>query len=231
MASHMADRCPKCGAKGFESGSAPCRACGWEHPVLGPWVPRGWYADPANPAQARWWEADAREWVGKARDDAAPVPIPTTPPPGWVPPPPPPPPIIENRDTMETAYRNCSADRLYAAAIRTVTEMGFAIVHSDSGAGTLSFHTGGSVMSRRGQQMTATVFEVDPAESKIVVGGKRLMGGFMSQFQIADLGELKILARTFLIRLTDVVAAMPEVETRPTSSAPTVDELERLACL
>jgi hypothetical protein len=24
-------------------------ACGWRDPVLDPWVPRGWYSDPANP--------------------------------------------------------------------------------------------------------------------------------------------------------------------------------------
>ncbi len=76
----MADRCPKCGRKGFESGDSACESCGWEDPVLEPWVPSGMYADPANPALVRYWSQPFRSWVGKSRKDLTPTPIPTTPP-------------------------------------------------------------------------------------------------------------------------------------------------------
>jgi hypothetical protein len=90
----MADPCPRCRASGFQSGESACGSCGWQDPVLEPWVPSGWYTDPANPNQARQWDKDSRNWVGKPRKDAfvSPRAIPTSPPP------PKPSQAIENRD-------------------------------------------------------------------------------------------------------------------------------------
>lgn len=76
----MAAQCPKCGTKGFESGGPRCKSCGWKDPVLEPWVPSGWYWDPANPRQARRWDQVLGAWVGKPRKDAfvSPRAIPST---------------------------------------------------------------------------------------------------------------------------------------------------------
>jgi ribosomal protein L37E len=85
----MNERCPRCAAKGYQSGDTPCASCGWQDPILPPWVPSGWYQDPANPDNARWWTCQDR-WIGRAwRGKGPKKPIPTEPPPGWVEPPPP----------------------------------------------------------------------------------------------------------------------------------------------
>lgn len=80
----LGSRCPKCGTKGFRAGVYSCQSCGWKDPILEPWVPSGWYQDPANPNQARQWNALWRNWVGKPRTDVTAKPVPTTPPPGWL---------------------------------------------------------------------------------------------------------------------------------------------------
>lgn len=76
-----ADRCPRCNAKGFESGETACSACRWTDPILGPWAPAGWYHDPANEGMDRWWSYG--KWVGKPHPRVHGKPIPTEPPPGW----------------------------------------------------------------------------------------------------------------------------------------------------
>jgi uncharacterized protein YbjQ (UPF0145 family) len=77
----MADRCPKCRAKGFESGAEPCSECGWKDPILEPWVPAGWYYDPANQGMDRWWSYG--KWVGKPHPRQHGRPIPTEKPADW----------------------------------------------------------------------------------------------------------------------------------------------------
>lgn len=81
-ANRKIDRCPHCGATGFQSGEYACESCNWKDPVLEPWVPSGWYQDPANPKQVRYWKQESASWVGKSRKDVfvAPKRIPTTPP-------------------------------------------------------------------------------------------------------------------------------------------------------
>ncbi len=83
-----AGRCPKCQAKGFESGESECERCGWKDPILEPWVQSDWYPDPANPRHARYWDRIGGVWVRKSWWNgvlAPPAkPIPTTPPPEWV---------------------------------------------------------------------------------------------------------------------------------------------------
>lgn len=78
-------RCPHCGAHGISVTSrSPCRACGWEDPILEPWVPSGWYVDPANPERVSYWDSVWRGWSRrKPPKHAQAQPIPTAPPPGW----------------------------------------------------------------------------------------------------------------------------------------------------
>lgn len=79
-AASMADRCPRCGKRGFLSGEVSCSKCGWQDPILEPWVPSGWYVDPANPEKARYYSSAHRYWAGNARTKPKGAPIPTEPP-------------------------------------------------------------------------------------------------------------------------------------------------------
>jgi hypothetical protein len=128
--------------------------------------------------------------------------------------------------TVERRYR-CSPGRLYAAALRTVTEMGYSIINSDATSGTLSFRTGMSMRSWQGQEMTATIFD-DEGIAKIVVGGRRATHG--SQLQVGDLGEARTIALKLLGRLDVAVQSMPEPAAAAASQSMT-DELERLTRL
>lgn len=71
-------RCPRCKARGFESGTEPCSSCGWTDPVLETWVPAAWYADPAQGDRARYW--NGRRWEGKPSAGVRFGPVPTEPP-------------------------------------------------------------------------------------------------------------------------------------------------------
>ncbi len=73
----MSEHCPSCGRKDFQSCVEPCEQCGWEDPVLGSWVTAGWYANPADPGTARYW--NGARWVGKARKDMSRKPPPVKP--------------------------------------------------------------------------------------------------------------------------------------------------------
>jgi hypothetical protein len=79
----LTDRCPRCGRLGFRSGECISVSCGWKDPILEPWVPSGWYQDPANPELTRYWNKYGSNWVGKARKHRLSQPIPTAPPPEW----------------------------------------------------------------------------------------------------------------------------------------------------
>jgi ribosomal protein L37E len=74
----VAERCPRCGDKNFQSCVTPCSQCGWSDQPLGSWVPSAWYADPANPGKSRWWNSEEHHWQGKAKP-INPRPIPPQP--------------------------------------------------------------------------------------------------------------------------------------------------------
>jgi hypothetical protein len=76
----VAVRCPKCRSRGFKSGDVPCPDCGWQDPILEPWVPSAWYPDPANPGKMRYYSKADRQWQGKSMSGAGTRPIPTEPP-------------------------------------------------------------------------------------------------------------------------------------------------------
>jgi hypothetical protein len=154
----MADRCPRCGTQGFAS-PEPCKSCGWEDPVLEPWVARGWYPDPARSGGARWWEAPAKRWVGNPRKNVAPQAIPTTPPPGWTAPQ-----LVEREIVRVADCRVLGGHGLYPSAGQT-----WDLVFTESG---LSF--------RRGRDQAGaipyseiTAFEIGGP------GATRQEGGFM----------------------------------------------------
>jgi hypothetical protein len=83
---NMAERCPRCKARGFELGpnGGPCPECGWTDPVLGPRIGSNWYSDPANPGMARYCNSHTRAWKGKPKKGQRTWAIPTEPPEQWV---------------------------------------------------------------------------------------------------------------------------------------------------
>jgi hypothetical protein len=83
---NMAERCPRCKARGFESGpnGGPCPECGWTDPVLGPRIGSNWYSDPANPGMARYCNSHTRAWKGKPKKGQRTWAIPKEPPEQWV---------------------------------------------------------------------------------------------------------------------------------------------------
>jgi hypothetical protein len=132
--------------------------------------------------------------------------------------------------TVEQTY-NASADRTYAAVLRTASEMDYSIGNSDAVSKTVSFNTGMSMKSWAGQDMSVTVFDDGASHSRVVIGGKRAQrGNFGGGGQLFDWGEKKKLAASFLERLDTVVAETPEpAASSPASSA--ADEIAKLADL
>lgn len=137
--------------------------------------------------------------------------------------------------SVEKAY-SASRDRLFAALLRSISELGYSINNSDAASGTISFNTGMSWKSSAGQNMTATVFDSGESKSRIVVGGKREQKGnpFGGGGQMFDWGERGGITRTLLEHLDRVLPETPE-PTRVSSTSPgtpsMVDELQRLADL
>lgn len=133
-----------------------------------------------------------------------------------------------SRKSVEATYAECSAARLYAAVVHTITELGYSITTSDQHTGTVSFRTGLSWKSWRGQEMTATVISVPPTSAKVVMGGRRVTRGY--QFQLADSGEAKSIARKVIRKLTPILAGTPE-PTRNEQTGSMSNELAQLAQL
>jgi Short C-terminal domain len=172
-------------------------------------------------------------WVETSRKMRGSLPIPETPPVGWISPEerePSPAISVESRSVQATVP-NCSAARLYAAAIRTVTEMGYSIINSDSQSLTVSFRTGMSMRSWQGQDMTATMFDQQSGAAKIVVGGRRATAG--RGVQVFDWGEARSIAYRYLERVVPLSKTLEEPMERTTSDAPasTADQLERIVSL
>ncbi len=135
---------------------------------------------------------------------------------------------------VEKAY-SASKDRLFAALLRSVSELGYSINNSDAASGTISFGTGMSMRSWAGQNMTASVFALGDSESKVVVGGKREQKGspFGGGGQVFDWGEKGKITQKLLEHLDRVVPETPEpaVSSTASATASTADELQRLADL
>ncbi len=105
--------------------------------------------------------------------------------------------------TEEATFTRCSVVQLHAAAVRTVSEMGYsAIDASGRDTGIVSFRTGMSMRSM-GQLMTARVF---PGAD----GAKVVVGGQPRNRQLYDWGEAQKIARKFLARLGETVDTAPE---------------------
>jgi hypothetical protein len=122
----------------------------------------------------------------------------------------------------ETRSFMASEKRLYAAALRAVSMLGYSVQHTDSAAGVVSFNTGFSMRSWAGQDMTATVIAGRDGMNEIVVGGRRAQRTAFGEPQVYDWGERSKVTRQFFEAVERALAELPEqteIVTSATSQA------------
>jgi hypothetical protein len=105
-----------------------------------------------------------------------------------------------------------SPGRLYQAAIRAVSELGYTLLHSDAAAGVVSFNTGRSMKSWGGQDLSATVVPDGPSQSLMLVGGSLAKGGMPmgGGAQVGAWGEKGGLTRRFYETVEAILPQTPE---------------------
>jgi hypothetical protein len=140
--------------------------------------------------------------------------------------------VVQRRElaggnSLAAAYSGCSTSRLYQAAIRTASELGFAIDVQDDAAMTVSMRTAGPTATWPGHGMTAAVHPYGDG-AQIVVGADRYSGAV---FQMASWHQAKQLALMFMHRLTQVLPSVPEPAAPAAPPPSTVDQLKSLADL
>ncbi len=115
-----------------------------------------------------------------------------------------------------------STSRVFIAAQRSVSELGFAVLHSDPAGCVITFNTGRSMKSWAGQDLSVTVFE-EGSEAKVVVGGSLAKGGNpFGGGQVASWGEKRKLSLRFLDHLRTVLPSVPEPSTFPKAETESV---------
>jgi hypothetical protein len=153
--------------------------------------------------------------------------------------------FLESPDPRQRIYR-IPRDRVFAAVLRAVAELSYAITHSDNASGVVSFNTGLSMRSWGGQNVTIALEALDRETTRVVLGGKAAQAG--NPFtggagQLYTFGELKAIGRNVFARLEaillqDATTADIEGESAEASDAPEqssedglVQQLERLGAL
>ncbi len=123
---------------------------------------------------------------------------------------------------------NGSADKLFALAVKAISDLGYSITHSDAGSKTVSFETGMSWRTWQGQEMSAAV-SADGAVAELVISGARKGG------QLVQWGEKEAIARKIYDKALELAPKMPDAPNEATSATAeplsTSRELERLAQL
>ncbi len=93
---------------------------------------------------------------------------------------------------------------LFEAASRVAALRGYSIKHVDPAECTISFNTGMSIKTFRGQNMTVTVLRADDLRSKAIIGGRSASG------QLYDWGELNRLTQDFFTLLDKETQGAPK---------------------
>jgi hypothetical protein len=134
------------------------------------------------------------------------------------------PPELAGGNALKTVYRECSTARLYAATVRTVTELGCAITSRDNAAMTISFRTN-PVRPWPGIELTAAIHPQDHG-AQIVLGGRHITG---YRLGMADWHQANALGLMFLDRLKSDLPGIPEPASGAVANTSTVDQLQSLA--
>jgi Short C-terminal domain len=138
--------------------------------------------------------------------------------------------VTEHRElaggnALAAAYPGCSTARLYAGAVRAVSELGFDLIGRDDAATTLTFRTPGPTPAWPGIEMTAAISQVGDA-ARLVIGGNRFSG---YQRQAVAYQGAKDIAIIFLDRLNVVLPTVAEPATDVPAPASRFDQLRSLA--
>jgi hypothetical protein len=136
-------------------------------------------------------------------------------------------PNIAGATALNTVYPDCSAARLYTAAVRAVTELGFAITRRDDAGFAVSFRPHGPTQSWPVDEMTAVVHPKEQA-AQIVVGGSAT-GGFRPV--MTDWHQAERLGVVFLKRVATVLPRVPEPDANVPAGRSVADQLQSLADL
>jgi Short C-terminal domain len=129
--------------------------------------------------------------------------------------------------TFEFEY-DLPQQRLFATAVRAVSELGYSILHTEDAAASVTFNTGASMWSNAGQDMTASAVALSADRSKLVVGGRAAQRGKEAQF--GSWGERGRIARRLGDRVRALLVVPPVSHSLPpTAPASPVDELLKLS--
>jgi Short C-terminal domain len=134
------------------------------------------------------------------------------------------PPELAGGNALKSVYAECSTARLYAAAVRTVMELGCAITSRDDAAMRISFRTN-PVRPWPGIELTAAIHPQDVG-AQIVVGGRHVTG---YRLGMADWHQANALGLMFLDRLKSDLPRIPEPAASATADPSRLDQLKSLA--
>jgi hypothetical protein len=112
----------------------------------------------------------------------------------------------------ETRSFRTSERRLYAAALKAVSILGYSIQHTDGTAGVISFNTGFSMRSWAGQDMTVAVIAGMDGMNEVAVGGRRAQRSTFGEPQVFDWGERGKVTRQFFEAFEKALEGLPEEE-------------------
>jgi hypothetical protein len=126
-------------------------------------------------------------------------------------------------------FDDASIERVWAASLRAVSQLGYAVTHSDSGAHILTFNTGRSMSSFAGQDLSATL-SATTGGTMMTLGGSLGKGGNpFGGGQMFAWGEKDRLIAKFAATVQRALPDIPEASQTATGSI--ADELGKLAAL
>lgn len=130
-------------------------------------------------------------------------------------------------NALQAVYPDCSAARLYAAAVRTVMQLGFPITARDDARMIVTFHPHGPTASWPVDEMTAVIHPKGDA-AQVLIGGAPTVGYRM---EMIDWNQAQRVSLMFLQRLASVFPHVPESEPNVPSGRSVTEQLQSLADL
>ena len=132
-------------------------------------------------------------------------------------------PELAGGNSLRAVYPDCSGARLYAAAVRAATGIGFPITSQDEVRMTVSFRTGRPTAAWPGAEMTAAIHQQGDA-AQLAVGGTHSAS---YRLGMIDWHQAKAVGLMFLDRVTSLLPNVPEPQPNPHVSI--ADQLKSLA--
>lgn len=101
----------------------------------------------------------------------------------------------QTQNKMATSIKatfNYSAEKTFKACLASIATLGYSISNSQKDSGIISFVTGRSIWTWKGQNLTCTIIELDDTRTDVIVSG------VMAGFQVTDWGEAERIANKVL---------------------------------